>query len=108
MTADAMGRPPNPPRVPEVVTALLAKAAELRVQASAPKPILMGRHLLELGMAPGPDVGTILHEAFEAQLEGAFFDLDQARRWLAGEERLNLPSEVRSRLQEKLHHKGAE
>ena len=60
MTADSMGRPPLPRRVPEIVTALQAKAAELQVQASAPRPILMGRHLLELGMTPGPEVGAIL------------------------------------------------
>jgi len=100
MTADAMGRPPKPPQVPEVVTGLLAKAAELQVQASAPKPILMGRHLLELGMKPGPEVGVILAEAFDAQLEGAFFDLRQGFQWLAKQSHLNLPAHVRAALQE--------
>jgi tRNA nucleotidyltransferase (CCA-adding enzyme) len=87
MTADAMGRPPKPPRVPDVVNQLLAKAAELQVQASAPKPILMGRHLLELGMKPGPAIGAILEEAYNAQLEGAFFDLSEALQWLATRDR---------------------
>ena len=99
MTADAMGRPPLPPRVPPVVTALLAKAAELQVQASGPKPILMGRHLLAAGMKPGPELGAILEEAFDAQLEGAFFDLNQACAWLARQDQLKLPEEVRVALQ---------
>jgi tRNA nucleotidyltransferase (CCA-adding enzyme) len=102
MTADAMGRPPLPPRVPGVVTALQAKAAELQVQASAPKPILMGRHLLDLGLPPGPDIGVILNEAFEAQLEGQFFDLGQALAWLAGPEHLNLSPEIRAVLDKAL------
>lgn len=83
MTADAMGRPPRPPKVPGMVGALQAKAAELQVEQSAPKPILMGRHLLELGMRPGPELGPLLHAAYEAQLEGKFLDLEQALRWLA-------------------------
>ncbi len=32
----------------------LAKARELGVDRSPPKPLLLGRHLLELGMMPGP------------------------------------------------------
>ena len=82
MTADSMGRPPKPARVPEFVLELQAKAAELNVEESAAKPILMGRHLLELGMAPGPDFKKILDGAYEAQLEGSFHDLDGALRWL--------------------------
>jgi tRNA nucleotidyltransferase (CCA-adding enzyme) len=82
MTADSMGRPPRPPKVPAIVESLRAKAAELDVQANAPKPILQGRHLIESGMRPGPDFSPILDAAFEAQLDGAFNDVDGARAWL--------------------------
>jgi tRNA nucleotidyltransferase (CCA-adding enzyme) len=82
MTADSMGRPPRPPQVPEFVSSLRAKAAELDVQAQAPKPILQGRHLLERGMAPGPKFKPLLDAAFEAQLDGAFQDVEGARAWL--------------------------
>jgi tRNA nucleotidyltransferase (CCA-adding enzyme) len=82
MTADSLGRPPRPPKVPEIVGILRAKAAELDVQARAPKPILQGRHLLERSMQPGPAFKPILDAAFEAQLDGAFHDLDGARGWL--------------------------
>jgi tRNA nucleotidyltransferase (CCA-adding enzyme) len=83
MTADSMGRPPRPAQVPEIVSKLRAKAAELDVQASAPKPILLGRHLLARGMEPGAAFKPILDEAFEAQLDGAFHDVAGAEAWLA-------------------------
>ena len=96
MIADSLGRPPRPPQVPRVIMELQAKAAELQVQASAPKPILLGRHLLELGMSPGPQVGAIVKEAYEAQLEGRFSDLSQALAWLA--EQPNLPENAAEKL----------
>jgi hypothetical protein len=36
-------------------------------------------------MAPGKHFGTLLNEAFEAQLEGGFTDLDGALKWLDGQ-----------------------
>ena len=82
IAADHSGRPPKPACVPEGVKTLRAKAEELRVQDSAPKPILQGRHLIAAGMTPGREFKAILHEAFEAQLEGRFNDLDGAEAWL--------------------------
>jgi hypothetical protein len=35
-------------------------------------------------MQPGKGFGTLLDEAFEAQLEGVFTDLDGALKWLDG------------------------
>jgi len=82
ITADQFGRPPRPQAISENLRALQRRAAELQVQSSAPKPILLGRHLIELGMQPGREFGVILEAAFDAQLEGSFFDLPQALRWL--------------------------
>jgi len=65
---------------------LLEEARNLEVEDRAPKPILMGRHLIEQGMSPGPEMGRILEAAFEAQLEGVFSDLDGALLWLDREE----------------------
>jgi tRNA nucleotidyltransferase (CCA-adding enzyme) len=83
MTADHMGRPPKPAVVPAGVTELLERAAVLRVRAEAPKPILLGRHLLERGLPSGPAFGELLKTAYEAQLEGKFDDLEGALRWLS-------------------------
>lgn len=61
---------------------LLDKARALAVADAAPKPILLGRDLQALGLAPGKQFGALLKEAFEAQLEGAFADHDGAVAWL--------------------------
>lgn len=98
MTADRSGRPPKPQVASEAILALAARAAALNVQASAPQPILMGRHLIELGLEPGRDFGVILDVAFEAQLEGKFFTASEALRWLEAEEGLPLSASVRERL----------
>lgn len=50
-------------------------AEKLDLQESAPKPLLQGRDLAPLGIAPGPRMGEILKLAFEAQLDGEFFDV---------------------------------
>ena len=97
MTADHMGRPPKPPAVPNGVTALSAKAAELQVQVKPPTPILMGRHLIALGLRPNPQFKAILDEAYHAQLEGEFFDLDQALRWLSEQKQFSPPEEFINR-----------
>ena len=51
---------------------LLEKAAELEVEANKPKPIVMGRHLIDLGLEPGKEFGKILDYCFQAQLDGRF------------------------------------
>jgi len=101
MTADHMGRPPKPAVVPENVKLLLARAHELEIQSKPPQPILLGRHLLELGMPAGMEMGKVLHTAFDAQLEGSFFDLPQALRWLGEQKEIELTAD----LLEKLRHK---
>ncbi len=54
------------------------EAERLRIAAAAPRPILLGRHLIALGYKPGASFGPLLSAAFEAQLDGAFKDLDGA------------------------------
>ena len=48
----------------------LDRARELGVDRSPPKPLLLGRHLLELGMPPGPDMGALLKQIYDKQLDG--------------------------------------
>ena len=73
--ADDAGRPPFP-RDPASYLWLAEQAKRLAVEDAAPKPIVMGRHLLDLGMKPGPGFKRILDRCFEAQLDGEFSDLD--------------------------------
>jgi tRNA nucleotidyltransferase (CCA-adding enzyme) len=55
------------------------KARALGVEHRPPDPILKGRHLLELGLEPGPRVGEILKAVYELQLDGTVTTLDDAR-----------------------------
>ena len=48
----------------------LERARELGVQHAPPPPLLKGRHLIELGVAPGPGMGAILKQVYERQLDG--------------------------------------
>ncbi|HEX2911377.1 MAG TPA: polynucleotide adenylyltransferase [Chloroflexia bacterium] len=45
-------------------------------------PLLLGRHLKEAGLHPGPRFGQLLEEALEAQLEGRFSTTEEAMAWL--------------------------
>ena len=56
----------------------LERARALGVEHEAPKPILMGRHLLDLGVPPGPRMGEILKAVYEQQLDGVVTTLDHA------------------------------
>ncbi|MFN2444912.1 MAG: CCA tRNA nucleotidyltransferase [Vicinamibacterales bacterium] len=55
------------------------RARALGVEHRPPAPILMGRHLLELGVAPGPRMGNVLRSVYERQLDGEVATLDEAR-----------------------------
>ncbi len=73
--ADDAGRPPFPSN-PEPLLWLAEQAKRLEVEDSAPKPIVMGRDLVARGMKPGPEMGRVLAELYEAQLDGRFSDLE--------------------------------
>lgn len=82
--ADFLGR-----TTPEALTRqdqagawLLAAAERLRLAHEAPKPVLLGRHLLARGLQPGPHFKQLLEIAFEAQLEGSFSTEPEAVGWL--------------------------
>jgi tRNA nucleotidyltransferase (CCA-adding enzyme) len=55
------------------------RARELAVEQQPPAPILLGRHLLEMGLTPGPRVGEITKAVYELQLDGRVRTLDDAR-----------------------------
>ena len=49
----------------------LERARALGVEHQPPAPLLLGRHLLALGVSPGPAMGEILKQVYEKQLDGA-------------------------------------
>ena len=55
----------------------LERARELGVQHAPPEPLVKGRHLLALGLTPGPRVGEVLRQIYEKQLDGSITTLEQ-------------------------------
>ena len=82
--ADSLGR--NAEWVPrekwyeaEAQEWFIQRARELAVDHRPPTPLLLGRHLLELGLEPGPRVGDITKAIYEMQLEGRVRNLEDAK-----------------------------
>lgn len=80
--ADSLGR--NPEWLPKdkwfdsaAQEWFIAKVRELQVEKKAPEPILMGRHLIELGLTPGPLFKLLLDAVYELQMDGAVTSLDE-------------------------------
>jgi len=49
----------------------------------APPPLLTGQHLIEhFGLQPGPQIGTLLEQLREAQVEGIVSTTEEALDWL--------------------------
>jgi tRNA nucleotidyltransferase (CCA-adding enzyme) len=75
--SDCMGREPGVFNC-EAMDWFLERARALGVDRRPPAPILLGRHLLELGVKPGPRVGEILKAVYEQQMDGAVKTLEEA------------------------------
>jgi len=81
--ADSLGR--NAEWVPrekwygaEAQEWFIQRSRELQVEQRPPDPILLGRHLLELGVKPGPEMGELTRAVYEMQLDGRVRTLDEA------------------------------
>jgi tRNA nucleotidyltransferase (CCA-adding enzyme) len=93
--ADSLGR--NPEWLPkekwfkaEAQEWFIEKVRSLNVERKAPQSILMGRHLLELGLKPSPEFKKIIDAVYEKQLDGQITNLEEAiaeaKRMIAGGE----------------------
>ena len=54
----------------------LERARALGVEHQPPAPLVLGRHLLDLGVEPGPAMGRLLRHIYERQLDGDVRTLD--------------------------------
>jgi len=72
--ADTAGRPPLPPGDFPEGEWLLERAQKLNVASGRPDPLVRGRDLIKIGIEPGPQMGKILKQLFEDQLDGKFED----------------------------------
>jgi tRNA nucleotidyltransferase (CCA-adding enzyme) len=82
--ADILGR--NAPWVPrekwfgsEAQEWFIARARELSIERKPPDAILLGRHLLEMGLRPSPRVGEIQRAVYELQLDNRVRTLEEAK-----------------------------
>jgi tRNA nucleotidyltransferase (CCA-adding enzyme) len=57
---------------------LLDRARALQVDRAPLEPVLLGRHLIACGLAPGPAFRDLLQRAYEAQLEGRISTAEEA------------------------------
>lgn len=55
----------------------ISRARALGVEHRPPAPLLLGRHLLELGLTPGPRVGEVLRQVYEKQLDGEITSVEE-------------------------------
>ena len=81
--ADSLGR--NPEWLPKekwfdaaAQEWFIERVRELQIEKEAPQPILMGRHLIELGLKPSAQFKTILDAVYEKQLDGGITTLEEA------------------------------
>ncbi len=56
----------------------ITRARALGVEHQPPEPLLLGRHVLALGIAPGPAVGRVLATVYDWQLDGRVRTTDEA------------------------------
>ena len=82
--ADSLGR--NAPWVPrdqwfnsDAQEWFIERARELSIEHKAPAPILLGRHLLEMGLEPSPLVGEVTRAVYEMQLDNRVRTLEEAK-----------------------------
>ena len=81
--ADSLGR--NPEWLPlekrfgsEAQEWFIERVRDLKIEKRPPEPILLGRHLIELGLEPSRQFKTILDAVYEMQLDGKVNTLDEA------------------------------
>lgn len=92
--ADHGGRPPLPPGLPRRAEELIRMAKDLNLLEQPPKPIVMGRHLLEAGHQPGPGIGSILKQLYNLQLDGAFTTVQEGLDLLGQHRESSPPKQV--------------
>jgi tRNA nucleotidyltransferase (CCA-adding enzyme) len=81
--ADSMGRNPEKGEPlsenPKEYYLFLEKIDQLEVRHKPEAPVLLGRHLLDT-IKPGPEMGKILNQAYEIQLEEGIKDVEELKK----------------------------
>jgi len=80
--ADHSSRPPLPTGMHPNAQRIVDLAEEMSLEYNPPSHIMLGRHLIGLGMKPGKEFGVILSSAYEAQLDGEFSSTESGLVWI--------------------------
>jgi tRNA nucleotidyltransferase (CCA-adding enzyme) len=82
--ADASGRPPRAPGLPDAAARLRDVAAAQAVDERPQRPLILGRHVLPYFKdQSGKHIGKVARAAYEAQADGAFSTEAEGLKWLA-------------------------
>jgi tRNA nucleotidyltransferase (CCA-adding enzyme) len=65
----------------DFASTLWSAAASLDLLEAAPQAYLTGKMLMDLGVKPGKQMGEIIKESFELQLDGEIKNADEAVAW---------------------------
>jgi len=76
--ADCLGRRPGAFE-PVAMEWFRERVHQLDVAVRPPEPLLKGRDVIALGIAPGPEIGRVLRAVYERQLDGAIATPEEAR-----------------------------
>jgi len=68
-------------RNPAFADGLAASAREIGVYDDAPQPYLTGKMLMDMGMKPGKEMGSVIKKSFELQLDGEIKNIADALAW---------------------------
>lgn len=74
--ADHSGRGTMPSGMPEAGAAFIEAMQAAAVEVA--NPFVMGRHMIERGVRPGPTMGAAIRATFEAQIEGSVTNFEEA------------------------------
>lgn len=66
----------------DAVAAIDADSPALLAEGVAPAPWITGEDLIAMGRKPGPDFSRLLDAVYDAQLDGAVADREQALQWV--------------------------
>ena len=81
--ADHSGRPPLPGGMPPGMQKLLDKASESHVTEKPMDRLVQGRDVMPyFGNEPGPHIGEVVKDAYEAQMNGEISTPEDGQDWL--------------------------
>lgn len=80
--SDVSGRPPLPTGPTPNLIRLLEIAQAESIREKPQKRLVEGRHLIAAGITPGPLVGQLVKEAYQAQEDAVFSDEQGAAEWV--------------------------